>query len=222
LEPKIKDLLISLFKAHFGEEVNLFEPLPASGSYRQYARIKSMHHQVIGAYNKDVKENMAFFGFTVHFQNNNIPVPRIYSISEDQKSYLLEDLGNTTLFDFLSKLRETEGFSEKIVEEYKKVLRQLPRIQLVASPERAEITAAYPASRARSTTRKVSVKVPIWFIFTRTALSAPEPIPCSSRLGFVTKKSSPISRQRDPNRSVSCRHPSQSSSARGSSIERMG
>lgn len=135
MEPKIKDLLISLFKAHFSEEVNVFEPLPASGSYRQYARIKSINHQVIGAYNKDVKENLAFFGFTVHFQNNNIPVPRIYSISEDQKSYLLEDLGNTTLFDFLNKVRETEGFSEKIVEEYKKVLRQLPRIQLMAGKD---------------------------------------------------------------------------------------
>src|SRR5690606_9631786 len=62
---------------------------------------------------------------------------------EDQRSYLLEDLGNTTLFDFLSKVRETEGFSDKIVEEYQKVLRQLPRIQLVAGKD-IDYSICYP------------------------------------------------------------------------------
>jgi aminoglycoside/choline kinase family phosphotransferase len=143
LEQKIKDQLISLFEAHFKEEVTLFEQLPASGSYREYARIKSMHHKVIGAYNHDVKENKAFLEFSAHFLKKDIPVPRIYSVSSDQMTYLQEDLGNTTLFDFLSKVRETEGFSDKIVEEYKKVLRQLPRIQLVAGKD-IDYSVCYP------------------------------------------------------------------------------
>ena len=143
MEQKIKDQLIGLFEEHFKEEVSTFEPLPASGSYREYARIKSIHHQVIGAYNQDIKENNAFFEFSAHFLKRDIPVPRIYLVSSDQKCYLQEDLGNITLFDFLTKGNETEDFSEKIVEEYKKVLRQLPRIQLVAGKD-IDYSVCYP------------------------------------------------------------------------------
>ena len=143
MELKIKDQLIRLYEAHFKEEVSFFEQLPASGSYREYARMKSPHHQAVGAYNQDVKENQAFIEFSAHFRNKDIPVPHIYSVSPDQECYLQEDLGNTTLFDFLTKTRETEGFSEKIVEEYKKVLRQLPRIQLVAGKD-IDYSVCYP------------------------------------------------------------------------------
>ena len=135
MELKIKDQLISLFETHFKEEVIYFEQLPSSGSYREYARMKSAVHQIIGAYNQDTKENQAFLEFSAHFRNKEIPVPQIYAVSNDLMTYLQEDMGNITLFDFISKTRETEGFSEKIVDEYKKVLRLLPRIQLVAGKD---------------------------------------------------------------------------------------
>lgn len=135
--------MINLFESHFKEEVSFFEQLPGSGSYREYARMKSAGHQVIGAFNLDVKENQAFMKFSAHFRNKNIPVPHIYAVSSDLKTYLQEDLGNTTLFDFLTHTRETEGFSVKIVEEYKKVLRQLPRIQLVAGKD-IDYSVCYP------------------------------------------------------------------------------
>jgi aminoglycoside/choline kinase family phosphotransferase len=135
LELKIKDQLISLFETHFKEEVTYFEQLPASGSYREYARMKSQKHQALGAYNQDIKENQAFLGFSAHFSNKELPVPQIFAVSPDQQTYLQEDLGNTTLFDFVTKTRETEGFSAKIVDEYKKILRLLPRIQLVAGKD---------------------------------------------------------------------------------------
>jgi len=143
LELKIKDQLISLFESHFKEEVTFFEQLPGSGSYREYARMKSAGHQVIGAFNNDVKENQAFLEFSAHFRNKNIPVPHIYATSSDLKTYLQQDLGNTTLFDFLTQTRETEGFSVKIVDVYKKVLRELPRIQLVAGKD-IDYSVCYP------------------------------------------------------------------------------
>ena len=143
MELKIKDQLISLYESHFKEEVTFFEQLPGSGSYREYARMKSVSHQVIGAFNNDIKENQAFLEFSAHFRNKNIPVPHIYAVSGDQKTYLQEDLGNTTLFDFLTHTRETEGFSVKIVEEYKKVLRELPKIQLVAGKD-IDYSVCYP------------------------------------------------------------------------------
>jgi len=143
LELKIKDQLIKLFESHFKEEVIFFEQLPASGSYREYARIKSISHQVIGAYNQDIKENQAFLEFSAHFRNKNIPVPDIYAVNNSMDCYLQEDLGNTTLFEFISITRENEGFSTKIVDEYKKVLRELPRIQLVAGKD-IDYSVCYP------------------------------------------------------------------------------
>ncbi len=143
MELKIKDQLISLFESHFREEVTFFEQLPGSGSYREYARMKSPGHQVIGAFNQDVKENQAFLEFSAHFRNKSIPVPHIYAVSSDLRTYLQEDLGHTTLFDFLTKTRETEGFSLKIVEVYKKVLRELPKIQLVAGKD-IDYSVCYP------------------------------------------------------------------------------
>jgi aminoglycoside/choline kinase family phosphotransferase len=143
LELRIKDQLIRLFESHFKEEVTFFELLPASGSYREYARLKSAGHQVIAAYNQDIKENQAFLEFSAHFRNKNIPVPQIYAVNGTVDCYLQEDLGNTTLFDFLSETREKEGFSIKIVDEYKKVLRELPRIQLVAGKD-IDYSVCYP------------------------------------------------------------------------------
>ena len=109
--------------------------LPGSGSYREYCRLTSSSRTVIGAFNADVKENTAFLSFTNHFKINDLPVPEVYAVSADLKKYLLEDLGDVTLFDFLSEVREKEGFSENIIAQYKKVLKVLPKIQVVAGKD---------------------------------------------------------------------------------------
>ncbi|HZH72735.1 MAG TPA: RNase adapter RapZ [Mariniphaga sp.] len=130
MKNKVKKEIEQLFVQHFGEEVSKLTMLPPSGSYREYCRLRNNNRTVIGAYNADVKENTAFLTFSDHFKQKGIPVPEVYAVSDDQQKYLIEDLGNVTLFDFLTKVRETEGFSETIIDEYKKVLKQLPRIQI--------------------------------------------------------------------------------------------
>ncbi len=117
--------------------------LPPSGSYREYCRLENSHRSVIGAYNADVKENTAFLSFTNHFRQKGLPVPEVFAVSSDLKKYLLEDLGNVTLFDFLSEIRESEGFSETIVAEYRKVLTVLPKIQIVAGKD-MDYSVCYP------------------------------------------------------------------------------
>ncbi|TNF43635.1 MAG: phosphotransferase enzyme family protein [Bacteroidetes bacterium] len=117
--------------------------LPGSGSYREYCRLTSNSKTVIGAFNADVKENTAFLSFTSHFKMNGLPVPEVYAVSADLKKYLLEDLGDITLFDFLSSVREKEGFSENIINEYKKVLKVLPKIQVVAGKD-LDYSVCYP------------------------------------------------------------------------------
>lgn len=138
-----KNEIIQLFENHFNEKAESVEMLPASGSYREYCRLTSAERTVIGAFNSDVKENTAFLSFTNHFRKNDLPVPEVYAVSADLKKYLLEDLGNITLFDFLSSTREKEGFSENIISEYKKVLKVLPKIQIIAGKD-LDYSVCYP------------------------------------------------------------------------------
>lgn len=138
-----KSEIIQLFENQFNEKVDSFVMLPPSGSYREYCRLKNKNRSVIGAFNNDVKENTAFITFTNHFLNQQIPVPKIYTVSPDLKKYLLEDLNDTTLFDFLQNTRIQQGFSENIISEYKKVLRLLPRLQVTAGKD-LDYSVCYP------------------------------------------------------------------------------
>lgn len=138
-----KNELIQLFEHQFNEKVESFKMLPPSGSYREYCRMQNTNRSVIGALNADIKENTAFISFTNHFLKKELPVPKIFAVSSDLKKYLIEDLGKTTLFDFLSEVRKTEGFSETILTEYKKVIRELPKIQIVAGKD-LDYSVCYP------------------------------------------------------------------------------
>ncbi len=138
-----KNEIIQLFEKLFDEKVDHFEMLPPSGSYREYCRLSNEHRSVLGAYNADIKENTAFLSFSNHFKFQGIPVPKIYAVSSDLKKYLLEDLGDTTLFQYLTETRENEGFSENIILKYRKVLKELPKIQIVAGKE-IDFTVCYP------------------------------------------------------------------------------
>ncbi|WP_240928442.1 phosphotransferase [Maribellus sediminis] len=138
-----KNEILELFEHQFNETVDTFEMLPQSGSYREYCRLGNKNRTVIGALNSDVKENTAFLSFSNHLYHLGIKVPKIYTVSSDLKKYLLEDLGDTTLFAFLSKTREEEGFSENIIAEYKKVLTALPKIQIIGGKD-IDYSVCYP------------------------------------------------------------------------------
>lgn len=133
MNQKEKDELKTLFEDHFKEKVEYIHILPPSGSYREYCRMGNQHRTIIGAVNNDVKENTAFLSFSSHFKKVGIAVPEIYAVSADLKKYILEDLGDTTLYQYLTETREKEGFSGNLVNLYKKVLTELPRIQILGN-----------------------------------------------------------------------------------------
>ena len=78
------------------------------------------------------EENVAFLEFSRHFRRHGLPVPEIYGQDLDQGAYLEEDLGDTTLFEFLSKHRAGERIAPEAVEAYRKVVAVLPRFQVEA------------------------------------------------------------------------------------------
>ena len=132
LKRKTRQDIIDLFKKRFAEEVVIEEVLPPSGSYREYIRLKSDHFKAIGTWNEDEKENRAFIEFSQHFKARGICVPEIFDIDLTKGIYLQEDLGDMTLFQLSVDVRQIEGFSQKIVEVYHKVIKELPKIQIVA------------------------------------------------------------------------------------------
>lgn len=108
-------------------------PLPISGSDRRYFRIFSENKKAIGVYNPDSKENLAFIEFTRHFKKFSLNVPEIFDEDLMENIYLLQDLGDITLFEFLQNERKEYGFSDKLVDVYKKILVQLPEFQITAA-----------------------------------------------------------------------------------------
>jgi len=78
------------------------------------------------------EENEAFLEFSRHFRRHGLPVPQIYAEDLNHGAYLEEDLGNTSLFEFLSKHRAGENIAPEAVEAYRKVVAVLPRFQIEA------------------------------------------------------------------------------------------
>jgi aminoglycoside/choline kinase family phosphotransferase len=75
---------------------------------------------------------VAFLEFSKHFRRHGLPVPEIYGEDLGQGAYLEEDLGDTTLFEFLSKNRKGENIAAPVVEAYRKAVGVLPRFQAEA------------------------------------------------------------------------------------------
>lgn len=143
MDIKVKNKLLQLYKKHFSADADSFEMLPLSGSYREYARIGRSGISVIGAFNADVKENKAFLTFSRQLAGAGVPVPEIYAVGDDHTTYLQQDLGTVTLFDYITEVRKSEGFSRTITDEYRKVLDVLPRIQ-VEGGKRIDYSVCYP------------------------------------------------------------------------------
>ncbi|MFA4851295.1 MAG: RNase adapter RapZ [Bacteroidales bacterium] len=143
MDKQLEENLKLLFEKWSGVQAESIVELPSSGSYRQYYRLKSGGRTAIAAYNHDAKENIAFLAFTKHFYKKGLPVPELLAADEANNIYLLEDLGDTTLFSWLSEKRQQQGFSDEIIEVYKKIIKILPQFQVVVSKD-IDYTLCYP------------------------------------------------------------------------------
>jgi aminoglycoside/choline kinase family phosphotransferase len=128
------EVLKQLFEQHFGKPVVTLQALQGElgGSGRRIVRLQGDSARAIGIIYGVREENVAFIEFSRHFRRHGLPVPEIYAEDLAHDAYLEEDLGDTTLFDFLSKNREGEQIAPAVVDAYRKVLEFLPRFQVVA------------------------------------------------------------------------------------------
>jgi aminoglycoside/choline kinase family phosphotransferase len=128
------DVLKKLFEQHFHSPVVRVQPLQGQlgGSGRNIIRLSDGQHSAVGIIYGVREENNAFLEFSRHFRRHRLPVPEIYAEDLKQDAYLEEDLGDLTLFDFLSNHRSGENIYPAVIETYRKVLEILPRFQIEA------------------------------------------------------------------------------------------
>src|SRR6202795_3819319 len=128
------DVLKHLFEQRFHSPVAQVRPLQGElgGSGRKIIRLAGDKVTAIGILYDVREENAAFIEFSRHFRKHGLPVPEIYAEDLDHGAYLEGDLGDTTLFEFLSKNRTGENIAPQVVEAYRKVIAVLPRFQVEA------------------------------------------------------------------------------------------
>src|SRR5436309_7762224 len=128
------DVLEKLFEQRFHSPVTRVQPLQGQlgGSGRRIVRLIGEKLTVIGIRYDVREENLAFLEFSRHFRRHGLPVPEIYAEDLAQGAYLEEDLGDTTLFDFLSQNRAGDNIAPQVIEAYRKAVAVLPRFQVEA------------------------------------------------------------------------------------------
>jgi len=128
------NVLKNLFEQRFQTPVERIVPLQGElgGSGRKIIRLAGGKQSAIGILYGVREENIAFLEFSRHFRKHGLPVPEIYAEDLSQGAYLEQDLGDTTLFEFLSKNRASESIAPPVVEAYRKVVAVLPRFQVEA------------------------------------------------------------------------------------------
>src|SRR5271165_6291532 len=128
------DVLKTLFEEHFHAPATRVIPLQAqlSGSGRNIIRLANGQSTAIGILYGVREENVAFIEFSRCFRRHGLPVPEIYAEDLGHGAYLEQDLGDTTLYAFLSQNRCGDELSPDVIEAYRKVVEVLPRFQVEA------------------------------------------------------------------------------------------
>lgn len=141
------EVLERLFEQHFKTPADQVKPLQGQlgGSGRAIVRLSGGGQSAIGIVYPVREENVAFIEFSRHFRRHGLPVPEIYAEDLSQGAYIEEDLGDTTLFDFLSQNRTGEAVAPAVVEAYRKVVAFLPRFQVEAGRD-LNYKVCYPRS----------------------------------------------------------------------------
>ncbi len=170
MENPAEKVALRLFADWSGNKAEQILPLPPSGSNRQYFRIRSGKTTAIAAYNPDKRENLAFLTLSRIFLETGLPVPEIYAEDREAGVYLLQDLGDTTLFSLLpggrpnntpdgggksntldgrrqsntpDGSRQNNAFDDEITGLYKKTIRLLPVFQFDAA-KKIDFGICYP------------------------------------------------------------------------------
>jgi aminoglycoside/choline kinase family phosphotransferase len=126
------DGIAQLYKSWKGEEPLEIDVLPQSGSDRRYFRLHIANGDtLIATFGNNIKENEVFIYFANHFHNKNLPVPEIFTVSEERDIYLQEDFGDVSLLN----VHEKKGYVPEVYQLFKESLIQLARLQVLGDKD---------------------------------------------------------------------------------------
>jgi aminoglycoside/choline kinase family phosphotransferase len=139
------DVLKELFEQHFQATAERVIPIQGllGSSGRNIIRLSNDKATAIGVVYGVREENVAFLEFSKHFYRHGLPVPKIYAEDLARDAYLEEDLGDTTLFEFLSKNRTGDTIAPEVIQAYRNTVATLPRFQIEAGRD-LNYTVCYP------------------------------------------------------------------------------
>ena len=137
------EILKELYKAQNGAHPKSITKLSGDGSNRCYYRLSSENTSYIGVAGVSKDENTAFISIANTFKECGIDAPRVIKVSQDSMHYLLEDLGDDTLFSILKESRECGVFSEEDCKKLCSVMSLLADIQFKVG-EKLDFNVCYP------------------------------------------------------------------------------
>lgn len=134
----------TLYRQYTGMCPEKIERLTPEGSNRQYFRLSGGEWKsIIGVIGTSAAENHAFISLSKHFRAKRLPVPEVYAVSDDGLAYIQQDLGSTSLFEFIANGRKTGSFSNLETELLKKTIALLPDFQFLGAQD-LDYSVCYP------------------------------------------------------------------------------
>lgn len=123
------DEILAVFKEFSGEDVIKTEDLKGGVSDKLILRITTKNGSIVGVYNSNIKENIAFIGFTSTFRNLKLNVPEVIHVNNQKTIYFISDLGKQTLFEFSKNIIQ----SISLMDVHKMILKHLIKFQILGA-----------------------------------------------------------------------------------------
>lgn len=139
----IENILLLLQLNNF-PEVDQIKELPSSGSNRIYFRVyfsNPKQKNILASFNSEINENIAQYSFTLHFRSKGFNIPEIYAKDSSYRYFLLQDLGDISLFGDLESLNK-----KQLLAIYKKVIDSLLVFQ-IEGIKGLDLDVAYPVKK---------------------------------------------------------------------------
>lgn len=96
IEANLKKLFMELY-----DREPQVTSISGGGSSREYFRLVNDDISVVGVYGSDTEENQTFVKLSRLLGDAGVKVPQVMKVSNDNRYYLLQDLGNVSLFSLL-------------------------------------------------------------------------------------------------------------------------
>ncbi len=141
----MNSVLDNLFFKASGVRCKNIVRLSGDGSNRCYYRMTADDISLIGVVGTSVEENRAFIALAAKFEQCGLNAPKVLAVSDDERCYVMQDLGDTTLFMLVKNSREAGCFSSYDTDALCRVMEILPDIQYKVAEE-WDFSRCYPVA----------------------------------------------------------------------------